>query len=238
MDSAIIMSLLTLTFLEIVLGIDNVIFISIITERIKEEEQKKAMSIGMALAMGIRLVLLLGISFILELTKPLFALPWMHEDMTGKGVILLIGGVFLMYSSTKEIYQTSEGDGEEQKKGKVMKFGVAIFQIVLINLVFSFDSILTAVGLTDIVWVMAVGIIVSTIVMILFAKKVSEFIKKHKSLKVLALSFLLMIGLFLVLESAHIEVPKGYIYAAITFSLFVEFINIKKGARKSKGQEV
>lgn len=229
----LLLSALTLFFLEIILGIDNVIFVSILSEKLPLEKQRKARNIGMGVAMGIRLVLLAGISLIIGMTEPI-AFLW---GLSGKGVILIIGGLFLGISSLREIYEASEGHHELEKKSATNNFAKTIVSIVLVSFMFSFDSILTAVGLTESVAVMAFGIIGSTIIMMLFAKKVSDYITKHKSLKMLALSFLLMISLFLVLEAVHVEVPKGYIYTAMAFGLFVEVINIRTG-RKKKGIEL
>lgn len=229
METAIIISFLTLTFLEIVLGIDNIIFMSIVSDQLPQEKQGLARNIGLGLATLIRLLLLLVISWINTLEKTLITIN--EFNLCGRDIILAIGGFFLIYKSTGEIFAASEGE-EEHKKKKRLSFSSAIFQITIINIIFSVDSILTAVGLTNNIPVMAFSVIGSTAIMIFFSKAVSKFINKHKSLKVLALSFILMVGMFLLLDASHIHVPKGYIYVAIGFSLFVETMNIRKKNRK------
>lgn len=226
----LITAAVALLLLEIILGVDNVIFVSILSEKLPIEKQRLARNIGMSIAMMMRLLLLCCVGWIITLETPmdyLWGLSW-------KGVVLILGGLFLGYSSIKEMYEATEGGHESEHKKSSVKFGRTILSIVSVSLLFSIDSILTAVGITDSIIVMAFGIIGSTLIMMLFAKKVSDFIKKHKSLKILALSFLLMISLFLVLEAVHIEVPKGYVYAAMGFGLFVETINIRMGKNRKR----
>lgn len=219
-------ALLTLTFLEIVLGIDNIIFISIVAGKLPEQDQKKARMIGLTLALVVRVALLFGISWLIGLTDPIitikeFALSW-------RDIILLVGGLFLIAKSTSEIHHKVEGhEGTDESKRKVTSFSSAILQIVLLDIIFSFDSILTAVGLTDKIILMVIAVIVSIIVMMIFAGKISNFINKHPTLQILALSFLILIGFMLGIESLHFHVPKGYIYFAVFFSLLVEVINIR-----------
>lgn len=218
-------ALLTLTFLEIVLGIDNIIFISIVAGKLPEENQKKARLIGLSLALIVRVALLFGISWLISLTDPIvtikeFALSW-------RDLILLAGGLFLIAKSTSEIHHKVEGDEEEQGNTKVTSFGSALVQIVLLDIIFSFDSILTAVGLTSEITLMVIAVIVSILVMMIFAGKISDFINKHPTLQILALSFLILIGFMLGIEALHFHVPKGYIYFAVFFSLMVEVINIR-----------
>lgn len=218
-------ALLTLTFLEIVLGIDNIIFISIVAGKLPEENQKKARLIGLTLALVVRVGLLFGISWLISLTDPIvtikeFALSW-------RDLILLAGGLFLIAKSTSEIHHKVEGDEEEQGNTKVTSFGSALVQIVLLDIIFSFDSILTAVGLTSEITLMVIAVIVSILVMMIFAGKISDFINKHPTLQILALSFLILIGFMLGIEALHFHVPKGYIYFAVFFSLMVEVINIR-----------
>lgn len=219
-------ALLTLTFLEIVLGIDNIIFISIVAGKLPEKDQKKARMIGLTLALVVRVALLFGISWLIGLTDPIitikeFALSW-------RDIILLVGGLFLIAKSTSEIHHKVEGhEGTDDSKRKVTSFSSAILQIVLLDIIFSFDSILTAVGLTDKIILMVIAVIVSIIVMMIFAGKISNFINKHPTLQILALSFLILIGFMLGIESLHFHVPKGYIYFAVFFSLLVEVINIR-----------
>ena len=225
-----LIALLTLTFLEIVLGIDNIIFISIISNRLPESQQAKARNIGLGLALLIRIGLLFGITVIIRFTEPLISiLSW---DFSGRDLILLVGGLFLLGKSTTEIYHKVEGKAaEHQKSGSAGMKGV-IFQIILMDIIFSFDSILTAIGLTDKILIMIVAITISMIIMMAFAGRISGFIRKHPSLEILALAFLILIGFMLMLEGFHKEVPKGYIYFAVFFSLIVELLNMR--LRKSK----
>ncbi|KAB2859250.1 MAG: TerC family protein [Flavobacteriales bacterium] len=223
-------ALLTLTFLEIVLGIDNIIFISIVAGKLPKEEQRKARLIGLSLALIVRIMLLMGITWLIGLTEPVltiydFSLSW-------RDIILAIGGLFLIAKSTSEIHHKVSDDKHEFEVSKTKGFASAILQIVLLDIIFSFDSILTAVGLTNHIILMIIAVIVSILVMMLFAKAISDFVNKHETLQVLALSFLILIGFMLVVEGVHIHVPKGYIYFAVFFSLVVEAINIK--ARKKK----
>lgn len=220
-------ALITLTFLEIVLGIDNIIFISIVSAKLPEEQQKKARLIGLGLALATRVALLFGITWLVGLTQPVitikeFALSW-------RDIILVAGGMFLIAKSTSEIHHKVEGASEEENKmlkGKTV-FSKAIFQIVVLDIIFSFDSILTAVGLTDQIILMVIAVIVSIVVMMVFASKISDFINRHPTLQILALSFLILIGFMLGIEAFHFHVPKGYIYFAVFFSLLVEVINIR-----------
>lgn len=223
-------ALLTLTFLEIVLGIDNIIFISIVAGKLPKEDQPRARIIGLSLALIVRIILLLGISWLIGLTDPVltiydFKLSW-------RDIILAVGGLFLIAKSTSEIHHKMEGDEHEMEVKKPKAFSNAIVQIVLLDIIFSFDSILTAVGLTDEIILMIIAVFLSIIVMMLFAKAISDFVNKHQTLQILALSFLILIGFMLVVEAVHTHVPKGYIYFAVFFSLVVEVINIR--ARKKK----
>ena len=218
-------SLLTLTFLEIVLGIDNIIFISILTGKLPADQQEKGRVTGLILALFFRIGLLLGISWIAGLVEPLITVFGL--SFSGRDLILLAGGLFLMIKSVLEIHEKIEGEEGIADKKIVPKYWNIIFQIVLLDLVFSLDSVITAVGLVDHVSIMIVAIVISMIIMILFAGKVSDFIHKHPTIKMLALSFLLMIGLLLFVEAFHVEVPKGYVYFAMLFSFFVEMLNIK-----------
>ena len=222
-------SLLTLTFLEIVLGIDNIIFISILTGKLPENEREKGRVTGLIIALVFRILLLLGISYIAGLVTPLISLFGMA--FSGRDLILMGGGIFLIVKSTLEIHNKLEGEEESEKSDKKSKFWNVIFQIVVLDLVFSVDSVITAVGLVKHVSIMIAAIIISMIVMIIFAGKVSDFIHKHPTIKMLALSFLLMIGLLLFVEGFHVEVPKGYVYFAMAFSFLVEMLNIKMRKR-------
>ena len=240
-------ALLTLTFLEIVLGIDNIIFISIVTGKLPEEHRKKATKIGMFLAMFMRIVLLFGITILIAMKEPWFTIDfsWLNAQISGQSVILFLGGLFLIYKSTKEIHEKVDLKGEEEKELKqsaTKSFGSVILQIILIDLVFSFDSILTAVGMTNGVpgalYIMITAVIISVLIMMQFAVPVGSFVNKHPSIQILGLSFLILIGFMLVTESAHLSnalvfgnhvtpVPKGYLYFAISFSLLVEILNMK-----------
>ncbi|RBW56339.1 MULTISPECIES: TerC family protein [unclassified Tenacibaculum] len=246
-------ALVTLTFLEIVLGIDNIIFISIAANKLPENEQKKATNIGLFLAMVLRIVLLFGISLLIAMNSPLFNvdLSWFKAGVTGQSLILFAGGLFLLYKSTKEIHHKVEGLDEhsvDQKPKKKYTISQAIVQITLINIVFSFDSILTAVGMTNGVEgamiIMVVSVILSMIIMMLFANPVGKFVNKHPTIQMLGLSFLILIGFMLIAEAAHLShaklfgeemgiVPKGYLYFAITFSLVVEMLNMRMRRKKT-----
>jgi predicted tellurium resistance membrane protein TerC len=245
-------ALLTLTFLEIVLGIDNIIFISIVTGKLPAEQRKKATKIGMFLAMFMRIVLLLGISYLIAMKEPWFSINFGFLDakVSGQSLILFLGGLFLIYKSTKEIHEKVDLKGEEEKELKhsaVKSFGSVIAQIILIDLVFSFDSILTAVGMTNGVagalYIMITAVVISVLIMMQFAVPVGNFVNKHPSIQILGLSFLILIGFMLITESAHLSnalifgnhvspVPKGYLYFAISFSLLVEVLNMRVDKKK------
>lgn len=226
MDIEIIISLLSLIALEAVLGIDNVIFISILANRLPEEQQKRARRLGLILAGVLRLGLLLIISFILQLEKDLFTI--FNHGFSGKDLVLLAGGLFLLYKSTAEIYHKMEGEsGNTTKKIKASTFAQVLIQILIMDMVFSIDSIITAIGMVKEVWVMYVAVIVTVAIMLVAAEPISRFVNKHPSFKMLALSFLLLIGFSLVSESFGIEIPKGYIYFAMAFSLLVDIFQLK-----------
>lgn len=223
-------SFLSLSVMEIVLGIDNIIFISILTQRLPEHQQGKARRIGILLALVIRIGLLFGLTWLIGLTGDLFSIG--SITFSGRDLILFAGGLFLIYKATSEIHNKLEGNTEGEHKNKATSISSVVFQVVLLDIVFSFDSILTAIGLVESVYIMIAAVIVAITVMLLLAKAISDFIQKHPTIKMLALAFLLMIGVLLVLDSFHKEVEKGYIYAAIFFSLFVELLNIRM--KKSK----
>lgn len=240
-------ALLTLTFLEIILGIDNIIFISIVTGKLPKEKRKRATRIGLFLAMFMRIALLFGITLLIAMKKPWFNINfgWFSANITGQALILLLGGLFLIYKSTKEIHEKVEHKGEEEKgvKSSTSKsFGNVIGQILLIDLIFSVDSILTAVGMTNgidgALIIMITAVIISVGVMMLFAVPVGNFVNANPSIQILGLAFLILIGFMLITESMHLShaqlagqhvgaVPKGYLYFAIAFSLLVELINMK-----------
>ena len=240
-------ALLTLTFLEIVLGIDNIIFISIVTGKLPEEKRKKATRIGLFLAMFMRIALLFGITLLIAMKAPFFSVDWgwFKASFTGQAVILLVGGIFLIYKSTKEIHEKVDHKGEEElalKPSAAKTFGSVLFQILMIDIIFSVDSILTAVGMTNGVngalTIMITAVVISVGVMMLFAVPVGNFVNKNPSIQILGLAFLILIGFMLTTESMHLShavlageeigaVPKGYLYFAIAFSLGVEFLNMK-----------
>lgn len=229
-------ALLTLTFLEIVLGIDNIIFISIVSNKLPSEKQNKARITGLVLALIFRIAMLLSINWIIGFTQPLFTL--LEFEFSIRDLILFTGGTFLIFKSTVEIHHKMEGQHDEKGKKKLATFGQVIFQIVALDLIFSFDSILTAIGLTEELLLMIIAVIISIIVMIGFANSISDFIKKHPTLEVLALSFLILIGFMLMIEAFEFHVPKGYIYFAVFFSLFVEMINMRIRRKKDSGKPV
>ncbi len=225
-------ALLTLTFLEIVLGVDNIIFISIVSNKLPESQQAKARNLGLLLAMVFRIGLLLGISFIIQFTEPLFSV--LGHGFSGRDLILAGGGLFLLFKSTMEIHHKMEGSPEEVKANGTSTFGKVIFQIIVLDMIFSFDSILTAVGLVDHVSIMIIAVVISMIIMMVFVGKISRFINQHPTLQILALSFLILIGVMLLVEGFHVEVPKGYIYFAVFFSLAVEIVNMRMRKKVEK----
>ena len=244
-------ALLTLTFLEIVLGIDNIVFISIAANKLPEKDQKRATNIGLLLAMIQRIILLFAVSFLIGLSDPFYYIEtsWLNVGLSGQAIILFLGGLFLIYKSTSEIHEKVEmptHDEDAIKSKNLTSFNQAIIQIVIIDFIFSIDSILTAVGMTngigekpgDALVLMIIAVVVSIIIMMVFANGIRKFINKHPSMQLLALSFLILIGFMLIAEAAHLShtkvfnteigaIPKGYLYFAIAFSLFVEFLNIK-----------
>lgn len=224
-DPQIWIAFLTLSVLELVLGIDNVIFISILSGKLPEKDQKKARLIGLALALLMRVGLLFSLTWVMGLTAPLFTV-W-GQSVSGRDLILLIGGLFLLAKSTHEIHGSLEGvEGEGSKKVYAGFTGV-IIQIMLLDIVFSLDSVITAVGMVSNIWVMIAAVVVSIIAMMLFAGSIGAFVQRHPTIKMLALSFLLLIGTSLIAEGLHFHIPKGYVYFAMAFSVFVELLNIR-----------
>ena len=219
-----LISLVTLVVMEIVLGIDNIIFVSILAGKLPHNQQEKARKIGLSLALLIRIALLFCITAIISSTNDLFTIA--GKGFSGRDIVLMAGGLFLIAKSTSEIH-TKVLCEEEHKNSKEKKLNLrsAIIQIVLLDIVFSFDSILTAVGLVNDVWIMIVAVIISMLVMLAASRSISDFVNKHPTIKMLALSFLLMIGLLLVVEAFDVHVPKGYVYFAMAFSLIVELLN-------------
>lgn len=228
----VIFSLLTLILLEVILGIDNIIFISILADKVPTEQRNKLRRLGLGLAMIMRLILLAVIVWIMKLDQPLFTI--LENEISGKDIILLAGGLFLLYKSTREIYLKTEElrEGHEpQVNGKVATFRDLLVQILLLDIVFSVDSIITAVGMVKELWIMYVAVIVSVLIMLVASKPIADFIHKHPSFKMLALSFLLMIGLSLVAEGLDFHIPKGYIYFSMAFAFLVEVVQLKTSRR-------
>lgn len=236
-DPTVITALLTLTFLEIILGVDNIIFISIVSNKLPPAVQPRARFIGLLLAMIFRIILLFAITWLIQLTEPLFTVPFIKEEgvpvgISVKDVILIAGGLFLVGKSTLEIHHKLEVASAPAKTKSPSAFGAVIFQIVMVDAVFSFDSILTAIGLVDNVWTMVIAVVISMAIMMLFSGAISNFINKQPTLQVLALAFLIMIGVLLIAEGFHQEINKSYIYVAIAFSLVVELINMRLRKRR------
>jgi predicted tellurium resistance membrane protein TerC len=232
MSYEIIISLLTLIALEVVLGIDNIIFISILAGKLPAEQQKKARLWGIILAMVLRLGLLAAISVIMKLDTDLFTV--FKTGISGKDIILILGGLFLIYKSAKEMYYKMEGeDADAENTAKPATLPAVIGQILLLDIVFSIDSIITAVGLVKQVWVMYVAVVVTVLIMLIAAAPISNFVNKHPAFKILALSFLLLIGFTLLVEGFDVHIPKGYVYFAMAFAFLVDVIQLKVASKKS-----
>lgn len=256
-------ALLTLTFLEIILGIDNIVFLSIVSGKLEEKDQPKARRIGLLLAMAFRIVLLFGISWVLSLQETLIPIEWgfFEAHITGQSLIIFGGGLFLLYKSVSEIHHKMEGEEESANAKSASSLSTAIFQIALLNIVFSFDSILTAIGMISMkpleeggfgtagaIEIMILSIVISILIMMIFAGPVSKFVNNHPTIQILGLSFLILIGVMLLAEGSHLAhfkfgndveigvIPKGYLYFAIFFSLFVEYLNIKMRKNKNPVQ--
>ncbi|MCI0450392.1 MAG: TerC family protein [Chlorobi bacterium] len=229
----IAIALITLIALEIVLGIDNIIFISILAGKLPENQHKKARITGLSLAMIMRILLLFSISLIMMLTEPLFSV--FGNEISGRDLILIAGGLFLIAKSTFEIHEKLEGDEGIQSQGKKkISFGSIIIQIMLLDIVFSLDSVITAIGMANQLWVMVTAVVAAVIFMMFTAGSVSDFVHKHPTIKILALSFLLLIGVMLVADGLDRHIPKGYVYFAMAFSVFVEMINLKIRNKKAE----
>lgn len=229
-DPTIWASLLTLTLLEVVLGIDNVIFVSIVANRLPEEKRAAARRIGLVAALGLRLVFLSMIAWIVGLTEPIFEL--FDHAVSWRDLILIAGGLFLIYKGTSEIHGAVEGEIEHESGGATVGFTAVIGQIIVLDLVFSIDSVVTAVGMAEHLWVMIVAVIVAMAVMLSAAGPISGFINAHPTAKMLALSFLLLVGMALIADGLHFHVPRGYLYAAVGFSVIVEALNMLAKRKK------
>ena len=234
METQTVIALITLVVLEVVLGIDNVVFISILASKLPAEQQASARRLGLAVALVTRILLLLSIGWVIGLTEPLFS--FLEFDISGRDLILLIGGLFLIYKSTHEIHERLEGTGEEHKERRVAAtFSAVILQIGLLDIVFSLDSVITAVGMANEIWIMVLAVVIAVGIMMLSSTSISNFVTRHPTVKMLALSFLLLIGFSLIVEALHFHIPKGYIYFAMGFSIFVEVLNLRAHAKaKSK----
>lgn len=232
MDYNIILSLLTLIALEVVLGIDNIVFISILTSKLPKDQQKKIQRIGLVLAMVMRLGLLALISIIIKLDDDLFRV--LGAGISGKDLVLITGGLFLLYKSAKELYERSEHEVDPDTPTAKRSVKGILVQIIIMDMVFSIDSVITAVGMADQLWVMYVAVIITVGVMLFAAAPVSNFIHRHPAFKVLALSFLLLIGTALIAEGLDVHIPKGYIYFSMAFALLVDVIQLRKDAGKGK----
>lgn len=227
-DPQVWISLLTLTGLEIVLGIDNVIFISILASKLPQEQQRKARRLGLSLALVTRILLLLSLTWIMGLTAPLFTLPVLREEVSGRDLVLLLGGLFLIWKSVKEVHEKlEEPDGHVTTNKAYASFSSVIVQILLLDIVFSLDSVITAVGMANQLWVMVTAVIIALGVMLAAAEQISGFVNRHPTLKMLALSFLILIGVTLVGEGLGRHIPKGYIYFSMAFAFGVEMLNLK-----------
>ena len=220
-----LLALATLTFLEIILGVDNVIFISILSGKLPEDQQPRARRLGLLGAMVTRVALLFSLAWIIRLTEPWFTV--FGQEISGRDLILILGGLFLLGKATYEIHDKLEGDEGHASKRVPSSFASVIVQIMLLDIVFSLDSVITAVGMVDVLWVMVAAVIIAVVIMMVSAEPISAFVHRHPTVKMLALSFLLLIGLSLLLEGFDHHIPKGYIYFAMGFSVFVEMINLR-----------
>lgn len=222
-------ALVTLAVLEIVLGVDNIVFISILAGKLPPQQRRRARVLGLALAMGTRILLLLSLSWVMRLTRPLFGV--FGQQISGRDLILLIGGMFLLWKSTREIHDRLEGPEHPKHAARAHSFSGVLVQIALLDIVFSLDSVITAVGMVDEVAIMIAAIVIAVAIMMFSSGPVSGFVERHPTVKMLALAFLLLIGMALVAEGFHQHIPKGYIYFAMGFSVFVEMLNLR--ARKA-----
>ncbi|RPI48375.1 MAG: TerC family protein [Chloroflexi bacterium] len=227
-----LIALLTLTVLEVVLGIDNIVFISILASKLPHEQAGRARVLGLGAAMVTRILLLLSLSWVIRLTDPIFAV--FGHDISGRDLILIIGGLFLLAKSTREIHERLEGESGRKEAKVIPSFAGVILQIGLLDIIFSLDSVITAVGMARELWVMITAVVIAVAVMMVAAGGISEFVDRHPTVKMLALSFLLLIGFSLVAEGLTVHIPKGYIYFAMAFSVLVEVLNLRSGSRKQE----
>jgi predicted tellurium resistance membrane protein TerC len=231
-----LIALLTLTVLEIVLGIDNIIFISILSGKLPKHQQDKARLTGLALAMITRILLLFSIVWIMKLTLPLFTV--LSQEISGRDIILIVGGLFLLAKSTFEIHDKLEGEEGHRTAKAAKSFGSVIIQILLLDIVFSLDSVITAVGMANNIVIMIIAVVIAVGVMMVSSKSISNFVEKHPTVKMLALAFLILIGVSLIAEGLEQHIPKGYIYFAMAFSVFVEMLNLKMKSKKRNPVEL
>ncbi len=229
-------ALFTLTLLEIVLGVDNIVFISILSGKLPPQSQERARRVGLTLAMFMRIGLLFTLTWVIGLTAPLFTL--VGHEFSGRDVILIVGGLFLLGKATTEIHELLEGDVAHKTARTAASFGSVIAQILALDVVFSLDSVLTAVGLAEQLWVMVVAIVVAVGIMLISSGAIAGFVNRHPTVKMLALAFLLLIGTSLVAEGWGVHIPRGYLYFAMAFSVFVEFLNLRVRARHNKPVEL
>ncbi len=225
-------ALLTLTSLEIVLGIDNIVFISILAGKLPASQQDNARRIGLAAALITRILLLLSLAWVSRLEYDLFTLPIVDQPVTGRDIVMLLGGLFLIYKATREIHERLEGVEGHASAKVVPSFGAVIAQIAVLDIVFSLDSVITAVGMAQEIAIMVIAVIVAVGIMLFASGPIARFVHQHPTVKMLALSFLLMIGMTLIVEAIHVHIPKGYIYFAMGFSVFVEMLNLRLMARQ------
>ncbi len=233
-DPSVWIAFATLTVLELVLGIDNIVFISILAGKLPPEQQAKARYIGLGLALGMRVILLFSLTWVIGLTAPLFTI--FGQEISGRDLVLLVGGLFLIAKSTHEIHGSLEGEAGHKSAKVYASFAGVLIQIAVLDMVFSLDSVITAVGMVDRIEIMIAAVVVSILFMMAFAKPIGEFVQRHPTVKMLALSFLLLIGVTLIAEGFDQHIPKGYIYFAMAFSVLVEILNLR--LRKSKDKPV
>ena len=236
-DPNLWLSLLTLTALEIVLGIDNLVFISVVAAKLPPEQREKARKLGLVAALGMRIVLLASIAWIIGLTAPVFTIPLLDHVVSWRDLILLAGGIFLLAKGTHEIHDTIEGEEEHESGAKVATFGAVVGQIVVLDLVFSIDSVVTAVGMAEHLPVMITAVVISMLIMLWSSGPVARFIQDHPTTKMLALAFLLLVGMALVADGMHFHIPRGYLYFAIAFSILVEILNLAAQGRRRRLRE-